>query len=188
MTRPVRIGFQLQPQQAPEYALIRDAVLRAEDLGADIVFTWDHFFPLSGDPNGLHFEAWTLLGAMGEILKRAQIGALVTSNTYRNPNLLADMARTVDHISGGRLILGIGAGWNERDHFNYGYEFGTAASRLKDLKRDMPIIRDCHRLMAGADFWGLKPLILTGDGGGVRARRILARMIAEEEGARIGAE
>jgi alkanesulfonate monooxygenase SsuD/methylene tetrahydromethanopterin reductase-like flavin-dependent oxidoreductase (luciferase family) len=95
-------------------------------------------------PEVNNFESWTALTSWGEITKRAEIGVLVTGIGFRNPDLLADMARTVDHISGGRVILGLGSGWYEKDYSSYGYDYGTTKSRL-DLFDDA-VERIEHRL------------------------------------------
>ena len=114
----------------------------AEDGGFDTVLVMDHFYqlPMIGTPDQPMLEAYTALGALATATKRVQLGTLVTGNTYRNPTLLAKIITTLDVVSGGRAILGIGTGWFELEHEQLGFEFGTFSDRFNRLEEALQII------------------------------------------------
>ncbi|WP_207454846.1 LLM class F420-dependent oxidoreductase [Desertivibrio insolitus] len=171
-SRTVRLGVQVQPQHAL-YPKIRETVAALEDLGVDILFNWDHFYPLSGDPDGLHYESWTELAAWAEQTSRVEFGCLVNCNSYRNADLQADMARTIDHISGGRFIFGTGAGWFEKDYDEYGYEFGTPGSRIAALGESLERIEQRWTKLNPAPLRDIPVMI--GGGGEKKTLRLVAK-------------
>jgi alkanesulfonate monooxygenase SsuD/methylene tetrahydromethanopterin reductase-like flavin-dependent oxidoreductase (luciferase family) len=143
----IRLGFQI-----PNFSygtgvselfptVIRQAQ-EAEEGGFDAVLVMDHFYqlPMLGTPDQPMLEAYTALGALATATKRVQLGTLVTGNTYRNPSLLAKIITTLDVVSGGRAILGIGTGWFELEHEQLGFEFGTFTDRFNRLGEALQII------------------------------------------------
>ncbi|HTU29941.1 MAG TPA: LLM class F420-dependent oxidoreductase [Solirubrobacteraceae bacterium] len=170
-TRPIRIGLQIA-QYGADWPAFLDAAREAEALGADALFNWDHFFG-PGETNVPSYECWTMLAAWATATSRIDLGPLVNCIGYRNPDLVADMARTVDHIAGGRTILGLGSGFKQRDYREYGYRFGSVADRVNDLESG--ILRIQKRLKR-LDPPPLRPIPLLIAGSG--ERRTL-RLVAE---------
>jgi len=138
--RTLRFGIQTYPQNTT-YAEILQVWREADELGFDTAFAFDHFLPFGADPNGPCFEGWMLLSALAARTKKLKVGLLVTGNTYRHPAVLAKMAATVDHVSNGRLILGVGAGWYEREHAAYGIPFSTRSGRAKQFAEAVQIMK-----------------------------------------------
>ncbi len=166
----------------------------AEATGWYSIWFADHFMPNAEDTSGPYSECWTTLAALGATVPRVRIGALVTGNTYRHPAVLAKMAATVDQISGGRCVLGLGAGWQENEHKAYGIEFSTLGGRMGRYEEACQIIKGLFtndKTNFSGKYYQLtdaplapkpvqKPLpLLIGGGGEKRTLRIAAKYADE---------
>jgi alkanesulfonate monooxygenase SsuD/methylene tetrahydromethanopterin reductase-like flavin-dependent oxidoreductase (luciferase family) len=146
---PIRIGAAFWVQRT-DWQSLRDAVLAAEAAGADDLWIDDHLLSDEGDRSAAKFEGWTILAALAAVTTRARLGLLVGANTLRNPGLTAKLATTLDHVSGGRAILGLGGGWFRDEHDAFGIDFGSGVGeRLDRLGEAVDIIR---RLLDGDRF------------------------------------
>jgi F420-dependent oxidoreductase-like protein len=144
----IRLGYQIPnftyPDTTPAelFRAVAAQAKAAERSGFDTVFVMDHFYQLPGIGPAEHemLECYTTLGGLASVTSTIQLSALVTGNTYRNPAMLAKTVTTLDVVSAGRAILGIGAGWFEKEHVGYGYEFGTFTDRFERLEEALDII------------------------------------------------
>lgn len=134
--------MQISVKLAPtfDYPVLERFWRTADDLGFPAVWNYDHFHGLT-DPATPTHEGWTSLAAMAVVVRRARVGCLVSGVTFRNPAVLAKMAVTVDHISGGRLDFGLGAGWHEEEHRGYGIEFPSPGRRVAMVDEALTVIR-----------------------------------------------
>jgi alkanesulfonate monooxygenase SsuD/methylene tetrahydromethanopterin reductase-like flavin-dependent oxidoreductase (luciferase family) len=120
-----RLGM-LYWSQATNWPSFERAAIRADELGYEHLWTWDHLYAIFGDPYQPIFEGYATLAAWAKVTTRARLGLLVGANTFRNPGLVAKLVTTIDHISEGRAILGIGGAWHDQEHAEYGIEFGAS--------------------------------------------------------------
>jgi len=142
----VKIGFLLWPQ-TDSWPSLRDAAVRAEAAGASSLWTWDHLNSIVGPWEGPILEGWSILSGWAQVTSTASLGLMVAANTFRNPGLTAKLATTLDHLSGGRAVLGIGGAWFEREHEAFGFDFGSGfGERLDRLDESVMLLR---RLLDG---------------------------------------
>jgi F420-dependent oxidoreductase-like protein len=187
---PVRFGLQLWPQHTtwPEY---RESTLAAEAAQWDSIWTWDHLLAIQGPWEQPIFEGWGLLHAVAAITSRVRIGLMVGANTFRNPGVTTKLVTTLDHVSNGRAVLGIGGAWFEREHEAFGIDFGASVGeRLDKLEEAVPLMRrlfDGERVSHEGRFYTLvdalcepRPVqahlpILVGGSGPKKTLRTVAR-------------
>ena len=190
MTAPLKLGADIWNQYT-DWPSFKAAHIRAEELGYDSLWTMDHIFPPFEPEDGPIFEAYTAMSAIAEATTRPTISVMVASNTYRNPALLTKMVTTIDHISDGRAILAVGAGWAEHEHLGFGFEFGASpGERLRWLREALPVMRgmldgtapssagphyaikDAHNVPVPVQ--GRMPILIGGSG-----RKVTLRLVAE---------
>jgi alkanesulfonate monooxygenase SsuD/methylene tetrahydromethanopterin reductase-like flavin-dependent oxidoreductase (luciferase family) len=189
MAEPLRIGAHPWNQYT-DWPSLRAAGVRADELGFDSLWTWDHLYPIVGSDDGPIIEGWLTLAAWAKATSRATLGLMVGANTFRNPALVAKMATTLDHISRGRAVLGIGGAWFETEHVAYGLEFGESpGERLRWLEEAVQIIRGMlhGERPSGSRYYATREVrndpppvqdrlpLLIGGGGERRTLRIVAR-------------
>jgi len=185
----MHLGINLWPQNTT-WRNLREHALLVERLGFDSLWVWDHFYSINGDLHRPNLEGWQLQAAYAAITERVRIGCLVSGITHRHPAVLANMATTLDNISGGRAILGIGAAWNALEHNAYGLDLGTPGERSTRFAEAAKIIRklvDGERVTQSGRYYDLtnaevlvRPVqkrlpILIGGGGEQRTLRTTAR-------------
>ena len=133
--------FSLGPLPSQDFVTVRHLAEQVESTGWDGVWLADHFMPNAEDTSTPWPEAWTTLAGLAAVVPRIRLGTLVTGNTYRHPAILAKMAATVDHISQGRVVLGLGSGWQENEHQKYGIDFFSTSERLARLEEACQVIK-----------------------------------------------
>jgi F420-dependent oxidoreductase-like protein len=186
----MKFGAQLWSQSS-DWPNMRDAALAAEAAGWDGLWTWDHLLAIQGAWEQPIFEGWLALAAWAALTQRVTVGLMVGANTFRNIGLTAKLATTLDHVSGGRAILGIGGAWFEREHDAFSIDFGTSVGeRLDRLEEAVPLIRrlfDGERVSHEGAFYRLndalcepRPIqthlpILVGGSGPRKTLRTVAR-------------
>lgn len=180
---------------SPAWEHVLDQAKHVEETGWDGIYVADHFMPGGENNTGPTQECWTTLAALAASTSRVRLGSLVTGNTYRHPPVLAKMAAQVDIISGGRLVFGLGAAWQQNEHEAYGIEYGTAGSRLRRLEESVQIIRSLfqnERTTFEGRYYQVKdaplapkpvqeggPRLLIGGGGEQKTLRIVAKYADE---------
>lgn len=186
--------FSFWPTPSLAYSDTLALVQHAEKTGWDGIWYADHFMPNAEDTDVPWPEAWTTLAALGAQVPRLRLGTLVSGNTYRHPAVLAKMAATIDHITGGRAVLGLGSGWQENEHSQYGIEFSTVGGRLARLDEACQVIKALfqdHRANFQGEFYSLteatfepKPVqsplpLMIGGGGEKKTLKITAKYADE---------